>query len=61
MLAIVTIRNPGKCMRCKAEFSIGETAFQFPWRGKKVIACDLCTEQCLPTLYPSYQPSKGNQ
>jgi hypothetical protein len=27
-----------------------------PWKGKQVIACDLCTEACLPSLHPNYEP-----
>ncbi len=56
MLSLVTIRYPGKCALCKEEFSIGETAFKFLWKGNQVLACDLCTERCLPTLLPTYEP-----
>ena len=56
MLSLVTIRYPGKCALCKEEFYIGETAFKFLWKGKKVIACDLCTEACMPSLHPNYEP-----
>jgi hypothetical protein len=56
MLSLVTIRYLGKCAVCKEEFYLGETALKFPWKGKRVIACDLCTEQCLLTLHPNYEP-----
>ena len=56
MLGIVTIRYPGKCSLCKEEYSPGETAFRFLWKGKQVVACDLCTEACLPALHPNYEP-----
>jgi hypothetical protein len=56
MLSLITIRYPGKCALCKEEFSAGETAFKFPWKGKKIIAGDLCTETCVPTLHPNYEP-----
>jgi len=56
MISLVTVRNPWKCALCKEELSTGETAFKFPWKGKKIIACDRCTEPCLPTLHPNYEP-----
>jgi hypothetical protein len=56
MISLVTIRYAGKCALCKEEFATGETVFKFPWKGKTVIACDLCTEACMPTLHPNYEP-----
>jgi hypothetical protein len=56
MLSLVTIRYPGKCALYKEEFSAGETAFKCQWKGKRIIACDLCTEQCMPNLHPNYEP-----
>jgi hypothetical protein len=58
MISLVSIRYPGKCNLCKEELVIGETAFKFLWQEKKVLACDLCTEQCVPKLHPMYEPPK---
>ena len=58
MRSLATIRWPGKCHLCKEEFVIGETAFRFHRDGKKILACDLCTERCLPTLHPAYEPPR---
>jgi hypothetical protein len=58
MIALVTVRFPGTCYLCKEAFVIGETAFRFHWHGRKILACELCTEECLPKLHPTYEPPR---
>ena len=58
MIRLVILKFSGKCQMCREEMQSKNIAFRFTWKGKTVLACEVCTEKLLPILHHNFTPPK---